>query len=181
MDEFITGLRIPNSQASTGTAEDVEALGPLGPFDFPWPAQYGTEHFDSATAYRLASLDESSVIVGWTRRLAWGRDRRRAVVFHRKNISDEPRQWYPLTEFVETDTGVFAAQVPDPEQPRAILRDGQSLPRRFSGKVIARADEVFDSVRKGPSLRLLVNEAEEPEMVRHGFWVGQLRGRVGEM
>jgi hypothetical protein len=178
VDEFLT------QQASTPAApaasdETVEALGPIEPFVFNWPADYGSEDFTSATAYRLSSLaEEASVVVGWTTRYAWNRDRRRAVVFHRMRPDDGPGRWYPLTEFVETDTGRFGATIPNPQRPRAILREGEPLPPRFTGKTVARADEVFDSIREGASRRLVVDEGEEAELVRHGCWVAQLRGRI---
>ena len=96
----------------------------------------------------------------------------------RKRPGDGPSSWYPWTEFVETDTGRFGAPIPNPQRPRAILKDGQPLPARFNRKTVARADEVFDSIRNGASLRLVVDEDDEAEMVRHGFWVAQLRGRI---
>jgi hypothetical protein len=79
---------------------------------------------------------------------------------------------------VETDTGRFGAPIPNPQRPRAILRDGEPLPPRFTGKTVARADDVFDSIREGASLRLVVDEGDEAEMVRHGHWVAELRGRI---
>jgi hypothetical protein len=121
---------------------------------------------------------DASVIVAWTTRNAWNRDRRRAVVFHRARPDDEPGRWYPWTEFVETDTGGFAAPIPNPQRPRAIMRDMNALPGRFTGKTVARSDAVFDSIREGASLRLVVDESDETEMVRHGYWVARLRGRV---
>ena len=58
------------------------------------------------------------------------------------------------------------------------MRDMSALPTRFTGKTVARADEVFNSIREGASLRLVVDESDEAEMVRHGYWVAILRGRV---
>lgn len=157
------------------SSETVEPMGRREPFDFTWPADYGSEHFDDANAYRLSSpVGEADVIVGWTTRYAWTRDRRRAVVFHLVT----PERWYPWTEFVETDKGGFGAPIADPNHPRAILKDGQPLPARFNGKRVERADAVFDSIRSGASLRLVVDREDEAEMVRHGFWVAQLRRRI---
>jgi hypothetical protein len=178
VDEFLMQQASAPSVAAAD-AEQVDAIGPVEPFAFTWPADYGSEDFTSATAYRLSSLvGEASVVVGWTTRHAWNRDRRRAVVFHRMRPGDRPAKWYPWTEFVETDTGRFGAPIPNPQRPRAILRDGELLPPRLTGKTIARADEVFDSIREGASLRLVVDEGDEAEMVRHGYWVAQLRGRI---
>jgi len=79
---------------------------------------------------------------------------------------------------VETDTGRFAAPIPSPQRPRAIARDTNALPERFADKTVARSDEVFDSIHEGASLRVVVDEAYEADMVRHGYWVANLRGRV---
>jgi hypothetical protein len=177
VDEFLT--QQASAPAPRAGAETIEAIGPIEPFAFTWPANYGSEDFTSGTAYRISSLvGGASVVVGWTTRRAWGRDRRRAVVFHRVRPGDGPGRWYPWTEFVETDTGRFGASIPNPQRPRAILREGEPLPPRFTRQGVARADEVFDSIREGASLRLVVDEGDEPEMVRHGYWVAQLRGRI---
>jgi hypothetical protein len=183
VDEIIDDVTSPQrdsaSPAPIHSAEHVDRLGAVGSFIFHWPADYGSEQFESGNAYRPASLsDQSSVIVGWTTRRAWGRDRRRAVVFHRMRAGDAPKRWYPWTEFVETDNGKFAASIPNPDRPRAMLKEGADLPARFIDRATARSDEVFDSIRDGASLRLVVDESEEPEMVRHGLWVAKLRRRV---
>jgi hypothetical protein len=116
--------------------------------------------------------------LAWTTRYAWNADRRRAVVFHRAHSQDRPTKWYPWTEFVETDDGRFAAPIPDPERPRAILKEETSLPARFVDQTVQRVDQLFGSIRQGASLRLVVDETDEAEMVRHGYWVAQLRGRI---
>jgi hypothetical protein len=179
VDEFIRQDPAAGPAAAAGGAEEVETIGPVEAFTYSWPADYGSEDFKSGTAYRLSTLaQDASVIVGWTTRNAWNRDRRRAVVFHRARPHHEPGRWYPWTEFVETDTGRFAAPIPNPQRPRAIMRDVTALPGRFAGKTVARSDEVFDSIREGASLRLVVDKPDEVEMVRHGYWVARLRGRV---
>ncbi len=177
LDEFTAAEARGHEPADT--PEDVEPIGGIEPFDYRWPANYGSEHFDSGAEYKLAALENgASVIVAWTTRNAWNKDRRRAVVFYRARRGDEPNRWYPWTEFVETDTATFAAPIPDPQRPRAIARDANTLPSRFVGKTILRADAVFGSIREGGSLRLVVEKSEEAEMVRHGYWVATLRGRV---
>jgi hypothetical protein len=175
----VLGHQPPVGRIAPDGAETVERIGPVDAFVYHWPADYGSEDFESGTEYRLSSLTRgATVIVGWTTRNAWNRDRRRAVVFHRARPEDQPGRWYPWTEFVETDTDGFAAPIPNPKRPRAIMRDATDLPERFNGKVVARSDEVFSSIREGASLRLVVDESDEAEMVRHGFWVATLRGRI---
>ena len=182
VDEIVDDLlsRTQNGASAAAAGEDdVQRVGSIEAFDYNWPADYGTEHFDSGTLYKLSALTgEATAIVAWTVRNAWGRDRRRAVVFHRMRHDDQPGRWYPWTEFVETDTGRYAASVPNPDRPRAIARDVTRLPARFTGRTVMRSDAVFDSIREGGSLRLVLDESDEAEMVRHGYWVATLRGRV---
>jgi hypothetical protein len=42
---------------------------------------------------------------------------------------------------------------------------------------VERADAVFGSIRKGASLRVVVDEDDEGAMIRHGYWVADLRKR----
>lgn len=108
-------------------------------------------------------------------RAAWGKsDRKRATVFGPAG----PDSFYPWTEFVETDTGDFAATIPNPEHPRAILTASDPLPGRFRGARVERADQLFEQIRNGPSLRLVVTSSDEVDMVLHGYWVARLRNRL---
>jgi len=52
------------------------------------------------------------------------------------------------------------------------------IPDRLAVAAVERTDELFDGIRNGPSLRLVVGSAEEVAMVRHGFWVAGLRKRL---
>jgi hypothetical protein len=176
VDELVATETAPSAPS---TDNEIEMKGTVDPFAFPWPGDFGSEDFTSGTAYRLkGNGGDATVVVGWTTRYAWNADRGRAVVFHRVKPGDAPAKWYPWTEFVETDSGEHAAAIPDPQRPRALLKDGAPLPEHLSGKKVARADEVFRSIRDGASLRLVVSEDDEEEMVRHGYWVAKLRGRI---
>jgi hypothetical protein len=178
VDEFVAQQASTAASPAAG-AEDVVSLGPVQPFVFRWPADYGSEDFVPAHLYRVASTGgDTTVVAAWTTRYAWNAERRRAVVFHRVRANDPPTKWYPWTEFVQTDAGRYAATIPNPQRPRALLREGDPLPPRFTGKTVARADELFNSIREGASLRLVVDESDEEEMVRHGHWVAALRGRL---
>jgi hypothetical protein len=151
----------------------------LDPFDFRWPV-IGSERFENASVFEIPTATTSAqAVLGWTTRDAWGRSRRRAVVFGYSGTDSTPERWYPWTEFVETDDGRFGATIPDPSRPRATLKDGDPLPTGFAGLSVERSDELFESIRKGPSLRLVVDAADEELMVSHGYWVARRRGRVG--
>jgi hypothetical protein len=86
--------------------------------------------------------------------------------------------FYPWTEFVETDVESYAAQIPNPERPRKILTPSDPIPNRFRSAQVERADQLFDQITNGPSLRLVVDAADEENMVLHGYWVARLRNRL---
>jgi hypothetical protein len=171
-----------SGQPADRDSPNIESQGESPAFDYCWPDGY-EEHFDRVTLYDVkTSYDEvTRVAVAWTERWAWNQLRARAVVFYLGPRADlPPQRWYPLTEFVETDTsGIFAAPIPDPANPRAVLKDGDDLPTHCAveGRTL-RADELFSSIRNGPSLRLVLADYEEVEMVEHGFWVGRKRKRL---
>lgn len=144
---------------------------------YRWPGS-GVESFHRTRWYEAAGEQgKQRVRVAWARRAAWGRDDRlRAIVFHQQGGVDSAT-YYPWTEFVETDDGRYAAIIPKPGRPRAQLRDGDPLPDRFDARVVERSDALFDSIAEGSSLRYVVDEADEAEMVRHGYWVATLRNR----
>jgi hypothetical protein len=161
---------------------DVASAGPRsikpgrteGKWSYVWPAG-SAEHFESAHWYDVQTPSGSRELkLGWTNREAWGRDRRRAIVFVQSG-----RSLYPLTEFVETDTGAYAAPIPDPARPRAILTDLERLPAHLSRRSerVHRTDEAFDSVRNAPSLRYEVDGDEQMAMIEHACWVGTVRHR----
>jgi hypothetical protein len=166
--------------AHAGTPADLDVRvstgDSQGPWTYTWPD--GTdEEFARGRWYRIDSPQGSAdVLVAWCERRAWGRVRSRAIVFHR--IRSDSSVFYPWTEFVETDDERFASAIPDPNNTRALLADGDALPARFSGTAVERADHVFSSIRQGPSLRLMVSGDDEEAMVRHGYWVATLRGRL---
>jgi hypothetical protein len=148
-------------------------------FEYVWPT-LDPEYFSWGSQWALDTpAGRLNVIIGWTVRPAWGREeRQRAVVFQQVGGSEDPKRWYPWTEFVETDDGRYAAPIPLPSRPRAVLRDGERIPSRFADNTVERADALFGSIRNGPSLRLVVEKNEQGEMAQHGYWVAGLRGRV---
>jgi len=76
---------------------------------------------------------------------------------------------------VETDVGKYAASIPSPARPRASLAAGDVLPDHVSEADVRRANHVFDSVREGPTLRLLVDRHDVRTMLLHALWVAKLR------
>lgn len=144
---------------------------------YRWPGS-DTEKFHRTRWYEVAGeRGRHRVRVAWARRAAWGRDDRlRAIVFYQQGRVDSAT-YYPWTEFVETDDGRYAAIIPKPGQPRAQLRDGDPIPDRFQHRTIERTDALFDSIAEGRSMRFVIDESDEIEMVRHGYWVATLRNR----
>ena len=178
LDHFLerAGLTKEGVQADPGVV--ASPLEVTGEWTYRWPGG-AEEVFYKGRWFELLGTDGAHrVRVAWTRRAAWGRDDRvRAVVFHQVGSVDSTT-YYPWTEFVETDDGRYAAPIPDPDRPRAMLADLDDLPPRFAGMVVERSDQVFTSIAEGPSLRLVVGKSDEAAMVEHGYWVGVLRNRI---
>jgi hypothetical protein len=155
----------------------VEREAERGAFTYRWPDGTVEEFWDSRW-YRVRGPDGAArVLLAWAQRPAWGReDRPRAIVF--EQTAPDGERYYPWTEFVESDDGRYAATIPNPERPRAILREGDPLPSRFDKGEVATTRDLFSSVRRGRSLRFVLSASEEPRMVEHGYWVAGLRGRL---
>jgi hypothetical protein len=156
----------------------IEERGPCEPFEYRRP-DGEWETFDPAAAYAVnGSTARRDVVVGFTRRHAWGAERSRAIVFDTTGLPHAPDRWYPWAEFVETDDGRFAAPIPNPARPRAYLSDGDPLPGRLAAATVARLDSLIAAVGNGRSLRLVLAADEGREMVRHARWSAGLRGRA---
>ncbi len=155
----------------------VTASGNASEWNYRWP-DGKKEDFHRAQWYQVTGdRGQRRVVVAWAKRTAWGKtDRVRAIVFLQQGAPDS-KTYYPLTEFVETDDNRFAAIIPRPSRPRAQLRDEDQLPERFRNAVVERADALFESIANGSSMRLVLKENDEKEMVRHGYWVASLRNR----
>jgi hypothetical protein len=167
-DEYVA-----TSALTQGVDADVVKGEDHGAFINRWP-DGSDEKFTRARWYHVTHRDRKArALVAWTEREAWGRPRQRAVIFGESGSS-----LYPWTEFVETDDARFGAGIPDPANPRALLKIGAPIPDRFLGATVLRTDQLFHSVREGPSLRLVVSSDNEEEMVRHGYWVALIRGRL---
>ncbi|MBN7498301.1 hypothetical protein [Mycobacteroides abscessus] len=166
------------SAQPSGTAETpVVVKGEAVPdWSYTWPGDTEPERFLETTRWDVGTPHKTyCVYVARGTRSAWGKDdRERVIVFGQTG----PKTFYPWTEFVETDTGRFAASIPNPEYPRKVLTSSDPLPGRYRDAHVERADQLFDRVTNGPSLRLVVSSLDEGDMVRHGHWVARLRNRI---
>ncbi|WP_329492671.1 hypothetical protein [Kitasatospora herbaricolor] len=178
VDEIIDRHLDRTPSSGRNPAESVSATGETKTeWSYRWPGG-GVENFHRAQWYEVAGdRGRHRVLVAWAQRSAWGKeDRLRAIVFLQQGQATSTT-YYPLTEFVETDDDRFAATIPRPSRPRAQLRTEDPRPDRFSGHVVERADALFESIAQSSSVRLVLEEGDEEEMVRHGYWVASLRNR----
>lgn len=176
MDGYIDlGLAIASTTKSDRPDDGIEVVRgeDHGPFQYRWP-DGNDEQFTKSRWYTIVDdAREHRALVAWTDREAWGRMRRRAVVFGESGAS-----LYPWTEFVETDDGRYAAGISDPNHPRALLKHGAVIPDWFRTARVERTDQLFNGIRQGPSLRLVLELNDEIAMVQHGYWVAGLRNRL---
>jgi hypothetical protein len=143
-------------------------------WDFLWP-DGNRERFDVVKPFAI-QIEGRQVEgrIAHTQREAWGRrDRGRWVVFGRSGSTD-----YPWLEWVETDDGRVAAPVPDPVSPRKVATDPDLVPEFAQGLPLARADELFERIRRGPSLRFALPDDAFDRMVIVAANVAVLRGRL---
>lgn len=176
VDDVLDRFFAENERRSSDTEPAVVPGDAFGRWRYTWPDKQD-EEFSSGRFFTVrANLHSLQVRLAWTTRRAWGRERERAIVFQQLKGDNS---YYPLVEFVETDDpGRFASPIPDPNRPRALLTDRSNLPPRLSSATVERADALFRSIEKGPSLRVVVGHDDEADMVRHAYWVARLRGRI---
>jgi hypothetical protein len=160
---------------------DTQALTPRS-FTYRWPT--GEAKYVDATRYTVRRDDDEYVFVIGSEdggRSAYRRaDRGRIVVFIRQTAS--ANSYYPLLEFAESDLAadLYAALIPKPGQKagRATVDDLDAVRRvaHLRQADLRRADEVFDSSTKAPTLRVLVHRDDPTMLITHSWWVGRLRG-----
>jgi len=93
---------------------------------------------------------------------------------------------YPLVEFAEADapaedgTAVYAAGIFRLDAPRSLMTaadlDQLSAVPHLRQAEVRRADEVYEGMHSGPSLRLVVKVSDVETMLTHALWIGSLRG-----
>jgi hypothetical protein len=180
----------PTSPASAALAEQnkpaeltikrQEAL-PDEAFRYRWPDS-GMVRYIDATRYTVCRGDRDYVfVVGAEKggRKTYQRDGRgRIVVF----IQKPSGSFYPLVEFAESDddADLYVAGVPRPGDPKKLataadLAELRTV-RHLRDADLKRADDIFASLSRAPSLRLPVRRDDTSLMIEHAWWVGRLRG-----
>jgi hypothetical protein len=176
---------VPTEDPPPGSAVDFsiidERLLPSRSFTYRWPT--GEAKYVEATRYTVLRDDAEYVFVVGSEeggRPAYRRaDRGRIVVFLRQTAS--ANSYYPLLEFAESDldADLYAALIPKPGQTasRATADDLDALRGidHLKQADIRRADEVFTSSAKAPSLRILIPRNDPKALITHSWWVGTLR------
>ncbi|MEX1046182.1 MAG: hypothetical protein WD757_06855 [Actinomycetota bacterium] len=161
--------------------EFVHVGDPLPDWKFSFPRMEETVSQSRVFTVRTAVGDEETPVeihgrIGRTVRPSWGKDDRgRWVVFG--SLGGKKERFYPWLEWVETDTGMVAAEAPDAVDPRrGILHDAQA-PDFLEGVDLARSDELFHGISRGRSLRMVLPLDDQREMVRIAAEVARLRHR----
>ena len=178
----------PPSPASAAPAEESEpaeftikrqeALDDEA-FCYRWPG--GMAWYIDATRYTVVRGDRDYVfVIGAEKggRRTYQRDGRgRVVVF----IQQPSGSYYPLVEFAESDddADLYVAGVPRPGDPQKLSTatdlDELRTVCHLRDADLKRADEVFASLSRAPSLRLPVRRDDASLMIEHAWWVGRLR------
>ncbi len=147
------------SWTSTPVMGELSDLQESPDFDYKWPSGY-TEHFTSAKEGELKEGESIVYIkVGKCLRYAFGRDRKRVVVF----FND-----YPNTEFVETDApvGYYYSLIPGNPEPRQHLWEGDPIDSVWRQFTIRKQAEVVKGPRTTEGLVVVVKEDELETMIR---------------
>lgn len=170
----------PAAEPATRTELDelrILSLGPLAePYSFPWPTE--VETYPDAERFDLKSpRGPFEVLIARGKRDAWHRpDRGRVVVFVRP--AGSVAREYPWLEFCEDDRGTYCADLRNPSKPRSLLIDGDDVPTELSGVKIERLDAMFDGVKDGPTLRMVVAADDSAQMIRLAYWTARTMGRI---
>jgi hypothetical protein len=161
--------------------DDLQVTRAASPANFKsyrWPDSR-LEDYQAVTAYLAAGPSgDADVLVARTVRPAWNREDRGRVVVFGKPPGAPDSTYYPWVEWTETDDGEFAAPLTDPASPRRTLREGDPLPPHLTDAEIRRNDELFTSIQDGPALRVVVGDGDHMAMIRHGYHVAGMRGRL---
>lgn len=107
----------------------------------------------------------------------WGRHRTHIVVLAQAARGTSLINW---VEFTETGNRRFAGVIRDLRHPSHYLTERDALPESFASEYVLRLDEVFHTVKNGPSLWPILNgsKADEVKMIKHGYWTAQIRNTL---
>ena len=146
------------------------------PYVHPWPDKTG-ETYRTGDWYEVIAPEGSlEMLVAETTRFAWHEERGRVVVFARwMGSSGQP---YPWLEYCENDADGYSADLRNPEKPRSVLRDGDPIPKELTNANVRRLDELYEGVRNGPSLRLVVDKEDVERLIRYAYWTSRVIGRI---
>jgi hypothetical protein len=160
------------------TITPAEAL--QRPYVHKWPQrphQYNEGRWYDVSGKRVPA-EGLRVLVARTKVDSWGKPQRsHVVVFGKLHTQEEGKQLTPYVAFTADDHGTFAGVIPNPVRLHESLKPNNPLPAQFVSAVVKRNDELFDSVKHGPALRLVVQPDNEIAMVEHGLWVASFRKR----
>lgn len=147
-------------------------------FIYPFPS--GPETMHTGQWFSVTSSHGSvKMLLAKTDRDRRGAQRSVIVVFAHPKDTNHPSSAIICAEFIETDNpGEFCCEIPDPTDPQKALKDGMPLPSRFTQAVVRRTDQLYASVKNGPTLRLVVQESDTNAMLGHALWVASLRKRI---
>ena len=146
------------------------------PYVHPWPDKT-RETYRTGDWYEVVAPEGSlEMLVAETSRFAWHKERNRVVVFARWMGSKG--QPYPWLEYCENDADGYSADLRNPAKPRSVLRDGEPLPNELTNAEVRRLDELYEGVRNGPSLRIVVERDDVESLIRYAYWTSRVVGRI---
>lgn len=151
-------------------------------YEYHYPR--GTVWFTSGKWYTVTGeYGRLKMLISKTTVNVRGADRPAFFIYGKVKDVEEPKSTFACTEFTQTDTGEFSSVIPNPANPHAAIKAGESLPARLTNANVSRTDSLYNSVKQGNSLRLVVKENDtegvmERAMLEHGYWVAHLRGHI---
>ncbi|MBO0778633.1 MAG: hypothetical protein J2P37_07365 [Ktedonobacteraceae bacterium] len=175
LDRYKSVLRI-----ATETGLVVTFIGDLEtPYVHNWPdyqQEFPEGHLFDVSGEGLPK-EGLRILVARSEQEVWSKRRAHIVVFGANHAFGDVKQFTPYAEFIADDLGTFCSSIPNPLRPRESLKKGAKLPDRYVSAVVKPNDELFHSVKKGPALRLVVQEDQETAMIEHAVFVASLRKR----
>ncbi len=148
----------PELQAKLQTLGFLSGLKDGDEFDYHWPL--GEEHYTNVKTgeWKEEGAESVNVQIGECIREAFGRDRKRIIVFF-----DE----YPNAEFVEIDKpGYVCTLLPGNPKPKGHLWEGDPILPEWNQFTIRKQSELIKAPRATDGLVIVVKEDDFEAMVR---------------